>query len=78
MIEINRDECFNPSFAHGRVCPFLTHLQMSRVMKKTAFCMRENKDAEQLRGTVQLIIAFIIAPFRNPEDRVSRDAAHLV
>ena len=35
--------------------------QMSRVMRKPMFCICENKDADQLRGTAKLISAFVFA-----------------
>ena len=34
---------------------------MSRVMRKPDFCICENKDADQLRGTAKLISAFVFA-----------------
>ena len=34
---------------------------MSRVVRKLAFCICENKDADQLRGNAKLISAFVFA-----------------
>ena len=35
------------------------YFHMSHVMRKPAFCMCENKDIDQLRGTAKLISAFV-------------------
>ena len=47
-------------------------------MRKPAFCICENKDADQLRGTAKLISAFVFATqivlsryFLNPKSQVS-------
>ena len=34
---------------------------MSRAVRKPAFCICENKDADQLRGSAKLISAFVFA-----------------
>ena len=34
---------------------------MSRIVRKAAFCICENKDADQLRGSAKLISAFVFA-----------------
>ena len=41
----------------------LYHVYLSRVVRKPAFCICENKDADQLRGkvTAKLISAFVFA-----------------
>ena len=39
----------------------LVHVHLSLVMRKPAFCICENKDADQLRGTAKLISAFVFA-----------------
>ena len=41
------------------VCNILNDFYMSRVVRKPAFCICENKDADQLRG--KLISAFVFA-----------------
>ena len=38
-----------------------TTFQMSHVVRKPAFCICENKDADQLRGSAKLISAFVFA-----------------
>ena len=42
---------------------------LSRVVRKLAFCICENKDADQLRFVSDLV--------GNPEDRFSQNEAHL-
>ena len=51
---------------------------MSRVMRKPTFCICENKDPDQLRGTAKLISAFVFATrivqslfFLNPKFQIS-------
>ena len=81
--------------------------EMSRVMRKPAFCICKNKDADQLRGDPEadqrlcfrsrivqspyflnaklqasshlqwLNNPVCVGPGRKPENRLSRDAAHL-
>ena len=53
---------------------------MSLVVRKPAFCIRENKDAYQLRITAQLISAFVFAIqivqsllYLNPKFQASTD-----
>ena len=42
---------------------------ISRVIRKPTFCICENKGADKLRSNCDLV--------GNPEDRLSRDAAHI-
>ena len=44
-------------------------------MRKPAFCICENKDADQLCGTAQLICAFV---FAYAKCRFSHDAAQIM
>ena len=45
--------------SRGKYSYYVLHL--SRAMRKPAFCLCENKDADQLRGTAKLISAFVFA-----------------
>ena len=42
-------------------------------MRKPAFCICENKDADQLRGTARFVSDLV----GNPEDRFSHNDAHM-
>ena len=63
---------------HVSHVPCRNQANMSRVMRKPAFCICENKDADQLRGTAKLISAFVFATwigqslyFLNPKFQAS-------
>ena len=45
----------------NRICVVMSCVELSRVVRKPAFCICENKDADQLRGTAKLISAFVFA-----------------
>ena len=50
---------------------------MSRIIRKPAFCICENKGADQLHGkpfTAQLICAFVLA---DAKSKFSHDVAHI-
>ena len=82
-------ECNSYRFCMGGAARFimLTHLyNMSRVVRKLAFSICENKDADQLRGNRNFqplaifcgcIAWFVWDLVGNPEDRFSHNEAHI-
>ena len=53
FVDDNILQLIRPSYSIDDICiaaKWLDHLYMSRVVRKPAFCICENKDADQLRG----------------------------
>ena len=55
-------------------CKFLRY--MSHVVRKPAFCICDNKDADQLRS--DCAARFLSDMVGNPEDRFSHNEAHIM